>query len=42
MEGFIRRSKEFLSMNLPNPKRESFDAKRIEGGRSKVVGLKEN
>ena len=28
-------------MNLPNPKGESFDAERIEGGRSKVTGLKE-
>ena len=28
-------------MNLPYPKRESFDTKGIEGGRSKVTGLKE-
>ena len=29
-------------MNLPNPKREFFDAKGIEEGRPKVLGLKEN
>ena len=28
-------------MNLPNPKGESFDTEGIEGGRSKVAGLKE-
>ena len=28
-------------MNLPNPKLESFDAKGIEGGRSKAAILKE-
>ena len=41
MEGFVRRSKGFIPVNLPNPKREFFDAEGIEGGRSKVVGLKE-
>ena len=41
MEGFVRKSKGFLPMNLPNPKGESFDTKGIEGGRSKVPGLKE-
>ena len=42
MEGFVRKSKGFLPMNLSNPKRESFDTKGIEGGRSKVASLKEN
>ena len=28
-------------MNFPNPKGEFFDAKGIEGGRSKLAGLKE-
>ena len=28
-------------MNFPNPKEESFDIEGIEGGRSKVAGLKE-
>ena len=41
MEGFVRRSKRFLPMNLPNPKGESFDAKGIKEGRSKIAGLKE-
>ena len=41
MEGFVRRSKKFLPMNLPNPKGEFFYAEGIEGGRSKVAGLKE-
>ena len=41
MEGFVCKSKGFLPMNLPNPKGESFDAKGIEGGISKVVCLKE-
>ena len=43
MEGFVRKLKGFLPMNLPNPKGESFDAEGIEGEgkRSKVVGLKE-
>ena len=41
MEGFGCKSKGFLPMNLPNPKEESFDTKGIEGGRSKVIGLKE-
>ena len=41
MEGFICKSKRFLPMNLPNPKEESFDTEGIEGGRSKVTGLKE-
>ena len=41
MEGFVHKSKGFLPMNLPNPKGESFDTKGIEGGRSKVVGLKQ-
>ena len=41
MEGFIRKSKGFLLLNLPNPKGESFDIEGIEGRRSKVVGLKE-
>ena len=41
MKGFVRKSKGFLPMNLPNPKGESFDAKKIEGGRSKVASLKE-
>ena len=41
IEGFVRRLKRFLPMNLSNPKGESFDAVGIEGGRSKVIGLKE-
>ena len=41
MECFICKSKGFLSMNFPNPKGETFDIEGIEGGRSKVVGLKE-
>ena len=41
MEGFIHKSKGFLHMNLPNPRGESFDIEGIEGGRSKVAGLKE-
>ena len=41
MEGFVRRSKRFIPMNLPNLKKESFDAKGMEEGRSKVLGLKE-
>ena len=40
MEGFIRKSKGFLPMSLLNPKIESFDTKGVEGGRSKVAGLK--
>ena len=41
MEGFVRRSKGFFPINLPNPKGQSFDVERIEKGRSKVAGLKE-
>ena len=41
MKGFIRKSKGFLSMNLSNPKGESFDTEGIDKGRSKVSGLKE-
>ena len=41
MKGFVRKSKGFLPMNLPNPKGESFDAEGIEGRRSKVAGLRE-
>ena len=41
MEGFVRKSKGFLPMNLPNPKGESFGVEEIEGERSKVAGLKE-
>ena len=44
VEGLVSRSKEFLPMNLSNPKLESFDAEGIDcvrGGRSKVAGLKE-
>ena len=41
MEGFVRKSKGFRPMNLPNPKGESFDIEGIEGGRSKVSCLKE-
>ena len=41
MEGFVCKSKGFLPMNFPNPKGESFDTEGIEGGISKVVGLKE-
>ena len=41
MEGFVRKSNGLLPMNFPNPKGESFDAKGIEGGRSKVSVLKE-
>ena len=41
MKGFVRKSKGFLPMNLPNPKGDSFDTEGIEGGRSKVAGLKE-
>ena len=33
IEGFVTGSKEFIPMNLPNPKGEFFDAERIEGGR---------
>ena len=29
MEGFVHKSKGFLPMNLPNPKRESFDTEGI-------------
>ena len=31
MESFIRKSKGFIPMNLPNLKGESFDAEGIEG-----------
>ena len=41
MEGFVCRSNKFIPMKFPNPKGESFDAEGIEGGRSKVAGLKE-
>ena len=41
MEGFVRKSKGFVPMKFPNPKEEFFDIEGIEGGRSKVVGLKE-
>ena len=41
IEGFVRKLNGFLSMNLLNPKEESFDAEGIEGERSKVPGLKE-
>ena len=30
MEGFIRKSKGFIPMNLPNPKGESFDKKEFK------------
>ena len=42
MEGFVRKSKRFVPINLPNPKGESFDAEGLEGRISKVVGLEEN
>ena len=41
MEGFVRKLKGLLLLNFPNPKGESFDAKGIEGGRSKVAVWKE-
>ena len=44
MEGSICKSNEFLPMNFSNLKGESFDVEGIgcgEGGRSKVIGLKE-
>ena len=41
MEGFVNRLKGFLPMNLPNPKGDSFDAKGVKEGRSKVTGSKE-
>ena len=37
MKGFVRKSKGFLPMNLPNPKGESFDIEGIEGGRSNCL-----
>ena len=40
----VYKSKGFLTMNISNPKGESFDAKGTDcrgGGRSKVAGLKE-
>ena len=39
MEGFVNRLKGFLPMNLPNPKGDSFDAKGVKEGRSKVTGV---
>ena len=41
MEGFVCKSKVFLPRNFLNPKEKSFNTKGIEGGRSKVIGLKE-
>ena len=41
IEGFVRKEKGFLPMNLPNPKGGSFNIKGIERGRLKVIGLKE-
>ena len=37
MKGFVRKSKGFLPMNLPNPKGEYFDIEGIEGGRSNCL-----
>ena len=41
MKGYVCRSKGFIPMNFSNPKEEFFYVEGIEGGRSKVVGLKE-
>ena len=37
MEGFVRKSKGFLPMNLSNPKGESFEAKGIAGLKEKLA-----